>query len=222
MKLSSLTARQMYEELRASPRRKPFGFGRKAAIVNVDFQRAFTQVGVYPGAYDHDPNRYEYTNTLCELARELGWPVVWTTLAYLPDGSDCGVWGRRTDTPDSLQRIELGSDRAALDPRLHVDERRDLMIVKKMPSAFHGTYLASYLVPQGVDTVIVTGGSTSGCVRATAVDSLSNGYITIVAQECVADVHESPHYASLYDLHAKYADVLPAENICSWLREQKQ
>ncbi len=222
MELSSLTARQMYEALRANPRRKPFGFGRKAAIVNVDFQRAFTQVGVYSGAYENDPSQYEHTNALCQLARDLKWPVVWTTLAYLPDGSDCGVWGRRTDTPDSLQRITLGSDRAALDPRLHVDERRDLQIIKKMPSAFHGTPLASYLVAQGVDTVIITGGSTSGCIRATAVDSLSNGFITIVAEECVADVHESPHYASLYDLQAKYADVLPAADVRKWLKEQQE
>jgi maleamate amidohydrolase len=86
-----------------------------------------------------------------------------------------------------------------------------------MPSAFFETPLASYLVWHRIDTVIVTGGSTSGCVRATAVDSLSHGYRTIVPIECVADKHESYHYANLTDLHLKYADVEPVQTVIDWL-----
>lgn len=86
-----------------------------------------------------------------------------------------------------------------------------------MPSAFHETPLQSYLIWHRIDTVIVTGGSTSGCVRATAVESLSRGYRTIVPVECVADKHESYHYANLTDLLLKYADVLPAADVLNHL-----
>ncbi len=86
-----------------------------------------------------------------------------------------------------------------------------------MPSAFFETPLNSYLRWHKVDTVLVTGGSTSGCVRATAVDSLSYGFRTIVAEECVADKHESYHYANLTDLQLKYADVVSAQEVLDWL-----
>ncbi|MCZ8209815.1 MAG: isochorismatase family protein, partial [Hyphomonadaceae bacterium] len=87
---------------------------------------------------------------------------------------------------------------------------------KRMPSAFFETQLASYLVWHRVDTLVITGGSTSGCVRATAVDSLSHGYRTIVPEECVADKHESYHFANLTDLLLKYADVVGVAEIDAW------
>ncbi len=220
MHSSSQTARQLYEALKQQPRRKPFGFGNKAALINVDLQNGFTRTDRYTTAYSNRPDQMDLINQLSAELRRLGWPVVWTTLAYLPDGSDCGVWGLRTNTEDSLQNVRIGSDRAQLDDRLEIDAERDVQIIKKMPSAFHGTHLLPYLVSQRVDTVIVTGGSTSGCVRATVVDSLSNGFLTSVAEECVADVHESPHFGNLYDIHAKYADVLSADEILHWLKEQ--
>ena len=89
-----------------------------------------------------------------------------------------------------------------------------------MPSAFFETQLQSLLVWHQVDTVILTGGSTSGCIRATAVDSLSRGYRTIVPEECVADKHESYHYANLTDLSLKYADVLTLNEVNEWLSGQ--
>ena len=88
-----------------------------------------------------------------------------------------------------------------------------------MPSAFFETPLASYLVWHKVDTVIVTGGSTSGCVRATAVDALSHGYRTIVPEECVADKNESYHFANLTDLALKYADVVSVNEVMDYLRK---
>ena len=87
-----------------------------------------------------------------------------------------------------------------------------------MPSAFFETHLASLLVWHRIDTVIVTGGSPSGCVRATVVDGLSHGYRLIVPEECVADRHESPHFAALYDMAVKYADVLPVEDVAAAIR----
>ncbi|GIX19098.1 MAG: hypothetical protein KatS3mg120_0774 [Erythrobacter sp.] len=126
------------------------------------------------------------------------------------------MWGTRTDTEDSLQNIKYGSERHAFDPRCEIGEH-DLQFTKRMPSAFFETPLASYLTFHRVDTVVVTGGSTSGCVRATAVDALSHGYRTIVPIETCADKHESYHYANLTDLQLKYADVEPVQAVIDWL-----
>jgi len=169
-------------------------------------------------AYETDPRQIEYINALARLARAAGMPVVWTFVAYMPNADDAGVWGTRTDTPDSLQNIKLGSRRAELDPRLEIDRTADAVLNKRMASAFHETNLQSLLVWHGVDTLILTGGSTSGCVRATAVDGLSRGYRVIVPEECVADRHEIPHFGNLCDIMLKYGDVEPVETVRDWLR----
>lgn len=203
------TARELFEQVKANPARAKFGFGRRVAIVNVDFQQAYTRPDLFPKtAYVTDPDQIAHVNRISGAARRLGMPVIWTRVAYKPDAGDAGVWGTRTNTADSLQNIKAGSDRHAFDPRVEIDTAVDMVFDKRMPSAFFETPLPSYLVWHKVDTVIVTGGSTSGCVRATAVDSLSHGYRTIVAEECVADKHESYHYANLTDLLLKYADVV--------------
>ena len=218
METSNKTARQLYEELKAQPRAR-FGFGKKSAIVNIDLQCAYTAVGRFPGAYETDPKQLDYVNRISELARFKGLPVIWTYVAYMESGEDCGVWGTRSNTPNSLQNIKVGSERAQLDPRLRIDASRDLVINKRMASAFHETNLQSFLTFHGVDTLIVTGGSTSGCVRATVVDSLSHSYRTIVPEECVADRHEGPHFANLYDMVAKYADVVPVAEVVRYLEQ---
>ncbi len=211
------TARQLYEEVKANPARARFGFGERLAIVNVDFQQAYTRPDLFPkSAYITDPDQIAHTNHISNLARAAGMPVIWTHVAYKPDAGDAGVWGTRTNTPDSLQNIGYGSERHAFDHRAEIDEAKDLIFTKRMPSAFFETPLASYLVWRKVDTVVVTGGSTSGCVRATAVDSLSHGYRTIVPEECVADKHESFHFANLTDLLIKYADVVPVAEVVEW------
>jgi maleamate amidohydrolase len=210
------TAKQIFEEVMANPARKKFGFGSKLAIVNVDFQQAYTRTDMFVTAYETDPRQIEFANTLSRLARDQGMPVIWSRVGYADDASDAGVWGTRTDTPDSLQNIKYGSDRHAYDPRCEIDPR-DLQYTKRMPSAFFETPLASYLTWHKVDTVVVTGGSTSGCVRATAVDALSHGYRTIVPIETCADKHESYHFANLTDLQLKYADVEPVQVVIDWL-----
>jgi len=206
------TARQLFAELKAAPTRRRFGFGRRAALVNIDVQCAYTQPGTYVTAYETDPNQIGFMNALAKAVRARNWPVVWTYVAYLPSGEDCGVWGTRSDTPDSLQNIKEGSPRSMLDPRT---ERApsDIIINKRMASAFFETNLRSLLTFHGIDTVIVTGGSTSGCVRATVVDGLSCGYRMIVPEETTADRHESPHFANLYDMAVKYADVMPVAEV---------
>jgi maleamate amidohydrolase len=199
MEKSDRTARQLFEEVKKNPTRKRFGFGARPALINVDLQNAYTRVGEFVTAYEADPKQLDYVNQLARAFRAKGFPVVWTYVAYMDSGEDCGVWGTRTDTPDSLQNIKVGSRRSELDERLEVDRKRDIVINKRMASAFHETHLGSVFNFHKVDTVVVTGGSTSGCVRATVVDSLQRSYRTIVPEECVADKHESPHFANLYD-----------------------
>lgn len=222
METSDLTARQYYEQIKANPSRPRFGFGNKAVLVNVDLQKAYTCVEEFPTAYETDPNQLDYVNQLAAATRALEWPVVWSYVAYMETGEDCGIWGTRTDTENSLQNIKRNSRRAELDDRLEIDRVNDVIYEKKMPSPFHETPLQSLLVWHQVDTVIITGGSTSGCVRAVAVDSLSRGYRTMVVEECVADKHEIPHFANLADLALKYADVVSFEETLSYLESRKQ
>ncbi len=217
METSDLTPRQFYEELKANPTRPRFGFGQKAVVVNVDLQKAYTCVDEFPTAYETDPHQLDYVNQVAAAARARGWPVVWTHVAYMDSGEDCGIWGTRSDTENSLQNIGRGSRRAEFDDRLEIDRVGDVIYEKKMPSPFHETPLQSLLVWHKIDTVILTGGSTSGCIRAAAVDSLSRGYRTIVPEECVADKHEITHFANLCDLLLKYADVVPVAEVLEYL-----
>jgi len=213
---SNQTARELFEEVMSNPARKRFGFGRKVAIVNVDLQKAYTS-GEFKTSYQTDPRQIEYIDRMSAQARAKGLPVVWTRVSYMDSAADAGAWGTRTDTPDSLQNIKFNSRRGEFDDRLNIEVSVDAVYTKRMPSAFHETALQSLLVWHGVDTVVVTGGSTSGCVRATVVESLSRGYRTIVPMECVADKHESYHFANLTDLNLKYADVVGVQEVFDWL-----
>ena len=217
METSNKTAREIYQEVMSNPARKRFGFGNKAVLVNIDPQKAYTRTDLFATAYETDPNQLQYVNDLAAKFRRLEWPVVWTHVAYMESAEDAGIWGTRTNTPDSLQNIGFDSQRSEFDDRLEIDQVKDVIYLKKMPSAFFETQLQSLLVWHQVDTVILTGGSTSGCIRATAVESLSRGYRTIVPEECVADKHESYHFANLTDLALKYADVLPVTEVKEWL-----
>ena len=215
MNADGRTARQIFDAVMANPARARFGFGNRLAIVNVDFQNAYTRIDRYATAYETDPLQIAHVNTISVLARAAGMPVVWSRVGYAEDASDAGVWGTRTDTPDSLQNIKYGSDRHAFDTRCAIDAR-DTQFTKRMPSAFFETPLQSLLVWHRVDTVVVTGGSTSGCVRATAVDALSRGYRTVVPIETTADKLASYHWANLTDLQLKYADVVPVQAVIDW------
>lgn len=217
METTTKTAKEIYLDVRANPGRARFGYGRRPALVNIDLQKAYTAVGRFKTAYETDPKQLEYVNALARSFRAQRLPVVWTYVAYMESGEDCGVWGTRTNTPDSLQNIKFGSERAEFDERLEIDRTRDVIFCKKMPSVFFETTLPSLLTWHRCDTVVLTGGSTSGCVRASAVDSLSHGYRTIVPEECVADKHESYHYANLTDLMLKYADVTSVHEVLAYV-----
>ena len=173
MELSNKTARELFEDIKARPTRPRFGFGKRPILINVDLQKAYTSVGEFVTAYETDPKQLDYVNELADArAAAKEFPVVWTYVAYMESGEDCGVWGTRTDTPDSLQNIKVGSRRAEFDDRLEIDHVRDIIINKRMASAFHETHLqlADGLAPDATPWSS-TGGSTSGCVRATVVDA---------------------------------------------------
>ena len=219
MELSDKSSRQLFAEHQQTNTRKRFGFGRRPALINIDLQKAYTCVGEFITAYETDPGQMDYVNQLATEFRTRGFPVVWTHVAFMESGEDCGVWGTRSHTSDSLQNIKVGSRRAEFDDRLQINRVRDIVLNKRMASAFFETNLGSLFTYHGVDTVVVTGGSTSGCVRATVVDSLSRSYRTIVPQECVADKHEGPHFANLYDMSIQYADVIPFAETMALLRQ---
>mgnify|MGYP001432874331 CR=1 FL=1 len=221
MEVSDLTPRQYWEQVKTNPNRAKFGFGSRPAIVNIDVQRAYTDIDAFRTAYQTDPRQIEHINRLSALLRSRGLPVVWTYVAYLDSAEDAGVWGTRTNTPDSLQNIRHGSERAQLDPRADV-QAGDIVMHKRMASPFFETNLWSLLTFHRVDTLIVTGGSTSGCVRACSVDSLSRGFRTIVVEEAVADKHEIPHFANLADMMLKYADVEPVAEVVRQLEALPQ
>ena len=146
MVASDKTARQLYEEVKANPARARFGFGERLAVVNIDFQQAYTRPDLFPKtAYVTDPDQIAHVNAISALARAKDMPVIWSRVAYKDDAGDAGIWGTRTDTPDSLQNIKYDSDRHAFDPRCEIAPD-DLVYTKRMPSAFFESPLASYLV----------------------------------------------------------------------------
>lgn len=206
MELADKTARQLFAELRATPERRRYRLGRRPALINVDLQTAYTRPEEFSTAYTGDPDQFDHLNALADACRRIGAPVIWSYVAFWPSGEDCGAFGSRDDHADSQQNVKHGSRRAELDERLKIAPS-DILFPKRMPSVFHETNLQSFLTWRGCDSVIVTGGSTSGCVRATVVDAMSRGYFVCVPIECVADRHESPHFANLYDMEMKYAAV---------------
>jgi nicotinamidase-related amidase len=216
MEVSGKTARQLFAELRATPGRARYRLGKRPALINVDLQNAYTRPEEFCTAYDGAPGQFSHVNALAAAMRRLNAPVIWSYVAFWESGEDCGVFGSKDDNADSQQNVKHGSRRAALDERLETAPS-DILFPKRMPSVFHETNLQSLLTWRGCDSVIVTGGSTSGCVRATVVDAMSRGYFVCVPIECVADRHESPHFANLYDMEMKYAAVEDVADVLAHL-----
>jgi maleamate amidohydrolase len=178
------------------------GFGEHPAIVVVDFCLGMTDPTSPVGADMSEA--IAATRRLLECARSRGLPVVYSTVMYTRGCADGGAFVEKVP---ALRIFEEGGPWSDLDPRL---ERQacEPIIVKKFASAFFGTNLAALLTSQHVDTVIIAGSTTSGCVRASAVDALQSGFKVVIPRECVADRAAGPHEANLFDLQAKYADVL--------------
>lgn len=188
------------------------GFGMRPAIVIVDFQLAFTSPEWPTGKSPHIHRAVDNTAKLLEVARPLGVPVASCIVAW---GSrlDMGYW----KVSALYQNFFYGDAATRIDPRIH-DASRDFVFTKSAPSIFFGTPLVSFLTKQQVDTVIVCGCTTSGCVRASIVDSFSYGYRTIVPEECVGDMEEGPHQDNLRDVGRRYADVVKLQDVLTYLR----
>jgi nicotinamidase-related amidase len=195
------------------------GFGRRVprghrpGIVVVDFSYGFTDTN-FPTAADM---RVEIANTrrLTDRARERGYPVIFTTIAYHPTDVVRVAWLKKAAGMASLIQ---GTRLVEIDEATGI-RPEDSIIVKQGASAFFGTNLAAQLTGARVDTLVVMGATTSGCVRATVVDAVQSGFNTLVPRDCCADRAAAPHEASLYDIGQKYADVVLAADVLVYFDE---
>ncbi|MEZ5099882.1 MAG: isochorismatase family protein [Thermoleophilia bacterium] len=188
------------------------GMGQNPAVLVIDMAIAFNDPSYKVGG-DQTP-AVEAIAELLPVAREKQVPVIFFTTAYDPEGKEAGVFGKKIP---ALLELQLGDRGVEIDPRLE-PRAGEIVITKKYASAFFQTNLPSLLVTQGIDTVILTGCSTSGCVRAASIDGVSHGYRVILPLECVSDRAEGPHWANLFDINAKYGDVLPLADVIEQLR----
>jgi nicotinamidase-related amidase len=193
------------------------GFGSRPALVIVDLVNGFTDPASPLGS--SMTAEVEATKIVLGAARVKRIPTFFTTVAYDDsDLQDSGVWAKKIA---GLTILRNGSTAVQVDERL---ERApdEAILVKKYASAFFGTDLGSRLTSRSIDTILIAGCSTSGCVRATAVDALQLGFRPIVIRECVADRSAAAHEQSLFDLEQKYADVISVDNVLSYLNELKE
>jgi maleamate amidohydrolase len=188
------------------------GFGRRPAILVVDLINAFTRPDWMLGAsLDQE---IASTQSLLETARLVGIPIIFSSVAYdEEDLKDAGIWALKQK---GVQTLRAGTTGVELDPRLQ-RAPGDGWLVKKYASCFFGTDLVSRLVSSGVDTLLLAGCTTSGCIRASAVDACQNGFRPMVVRECVGDRSAAAHAQSLFDLDAKYADVVSLSESVDWL-----
>lgn len=187
--------------------------GVSPAVLAIDLMRAYFDPGsplCLPGT-----GCLESAGRVVAAAREHAVPVLHTRVVYGPGGLDAGVFLRKVTALRNL--IGEGPMTQLMPEVAPADD--ELVLVKQYASAFFGTSLASTLRAQGVDTVVIVGVSTSGCVRATAVDAVQHGFIPLVVRDAVGDREAGPHEANLYDLQAKYAEVIDEATALSYLKE---
>jgi len=203
-------------ETRADYKSKGFavssGFGKRPALLVVDFIVGFTDPDSPLGG--DFSSQLAVTAQLQTAFRKSGLPVVYTTVEYNEDLSDGGVFVKKIP---SLGILRKGSPNCAVDARIK-PLPGEYVVSKNYASAFFGTDLDSYLRATNVDTVVITGATTSGCVRASAVDSLQYAYYTIVVSDAVGDRAQGPHDANLFDIEAKYGDVITGDQVLDYLR----
>ena len=186
------------------------GFGVKPAVLVVDFINAYTTPGS-PLFAQGVVEAVAQTEAVLTLARQKGVLVIYTRVLYDKSGLDGGLFVQKV-----LRKMVAGEPLAEIVPALPPAED-DIIIIKQYASAFFGTSLAAMLTAQGVDTLIVTGCSTSGCIRATAVDGMQYGFRVMVPRECVGDRHAEPHEANLFDIDSKYGDVVSRAELLAYL-----
>lgn len=179
------------------------GFGRQSALLLIDFMKGYTTEGAplyAPGVV----SAVQHARDVLDAARTVKLPLVHTNIRYSPDFVDGGIWLKKAPV---MKAMVEGNPYAAFCHEVQ-PLAGELVISKQYPSAFFGTALGSTLHVQGVDTVVLVGCSTSGCIRATVVDAVQHGFRVMVIREAVGDRHESPHEANLFDIDSKYGDVI--------------
>jgi maleamate amidohydrolase len=206
--VSDERAHQVYAEAGLG---QQLSLGVRPAVLVIDFSCGFTDPDCRLGS-DLTPE-VEATRQLLDAARAKGLPVIFTTIGFEPHGRDGGLW---LEKAPALGDLEVGGRWVEIDPRLAARDD-EVVLLKKGASGFFGTNLAAVLVSQGVDSVILCGATTSGCVRATAIDLLQHGWPAIVPRECVGDRAQAPHDANLFDIQAKYADVVSLDEALAYV-----
>lgn len=189
-------------------------WGNRPALLLIDFAQAYfdENMPLFGGAGCQ--LALDNAARLAPAARELGIPVIFTEVKYTPGGADGGAFYSKVP---ALSCFDAGTDSQRLADGL-VMEHNDILISKQYPSAFFGTSLDATLRWLKVDTLLLTGVTTSGCVRATCIDSISYGFVTLVVSDAVGDRAQGPHDANLYDMSAKYADLCTTDEAIDYLR----
>lgn len=188
------------------------GFGEKPALILVDFVQAYFEESspLYAGADDALSSALRIRGA----ARAAGIPVFYTNVVYEEGGGNGGVFYRKVPALEVfVAGNPLGNWPEGLQPA-----KDEVVISKQYPSAFFGTSLADELTKRGIDTLIITGLTTSGCIRATCVDTMSHGFVPIVVADACGDRHEAPHDANLFDMNAKYGDVVNEQTVIDYLK----
>jgi nicotinamidase-related amidase len=198
------------------------GFGKRPALLVIDVSWAFTgekpepileSIKKWPSSSGEEAwDAVAHIKKLLDKARSKGLPVIYTTNTKRDDGWDRGAWSWKKNRPQIFQSNRDGYE--------IIDEiapqAKDLIVVKQKPSGFFGTQLASYLTLLGADSVIVTGGTTSGCVRATCVDAFSHNYRVALVEEGCFDRSQASQAMTFCDLNAKYADIVKSEEVLGY------
>jgi maleamate amidohydrolase len=206
--MSDDEAREIYAKARLG---ESITMGSRPAVLVVDFSCGFTDPECALGS-DLTP-QVEATKQLLDIARGKGLRVIFTTIGFEPSLYDGGLWLQKVP---ALGDLQIGGRWVEIDPRLEPRED-ETIVLKKGASAFFGTNLASILIAQGIDSIVLCGATTSGCIRATAIDLLQYGFPTLVPRECVGDRAQAPHDANMFDIQAKYADVVSLDEARTYL-----
>ncbi|MDV2098319.1 N-carbamoylsarcosine amidohydrolase [Serratia marcescens] len=189
------------------------GFGRRPALLAIDFMQAYTTEGAplfAPGVV----SAVEESRELLACARRTGIPVIHTHIRYHAGHfADGGLWVKKAPV---MKDMVAGNPLAAFCPPV-APLADEVVLSKQYASAFFGTALAPLLVAQGIDTLLMIGCSTSGCIRASAVDAVQHGFRAMVVRECVGDRHPGPHEANLFDIDSKYGDVVQKQEALDYL-----
>ncbi len=192
--------------------------GSRPALILIDFAKAYFDPAAPLFGGEGCQTALDNAARLAPAARKAGIPVIFTEVKYQPGGRDGGAFYAKVP---ALSCFDAGAETQQLAPPLTV-EADDIVITKQYPSAFFGTSLAATLQWLKVDTLLLTGVTTSGCVRASCIDSISHGFVTLVVEDAVGDRAEGPHQANLFDMSAKYADLLTTDDAIAYFDDLKK